>query len=133
MIIYIVYFKNNLFLYILPFPKNNWLRILLVPTARTWTSWKHKYNLFTLTIINVFLDLRTRFNFNRVTTPFSLMIEPVISYLLGNCSCSTETQYLAFDSDRGDWLTHNCIHDVKIFKHCFIIRFCAPQFTIFNI
>ena len=30
------------------------------------------------------------------------MIEPVISYLLGNCSYSTETQYLAFDSDRWD-------------------------------
>ena len=25
------------------------------------------------------------------------MIEPVMSYLLGNCSYSTETQYLAFD------------------------------------
>ena len=43
------------------------------------------------------------------------MIEPVISYLLGNCSCSTETQYLAFDSDRcdsqTDRLTHKRIHD----------------------
>ena len=39
------------------------------------------------------------------------MIEPVISYLLGNCSCSTETQYLAFDSDRCYWLTHKRIHD----------------------
>ena len=43
------------------------------------------------------------------------MIEPVISYLLGNCSCSTETQYLAFDSDRWDTvtdsLTHKHIHD----------------------
>ena len=43
------------------------------------------------------------------------MIEPVISYLLGNCSCSTVTQYLAFDSDRCYWLTdsltHKPIHD----------------------
>ena len=49
--------------------------------------------------------LRTRFNFNWVTAQSSLMIEPVISYLLGNCSCSTETQYLAFDSDRCDLQT----------------------------
>ena len=27
------------------------------------------------------------------------MIEPAISYLLGNCSYSIETQYLAFDSE----------------------------------
>ena len=27
------------------------------------------------------------------------MIEPVMSYLLGNCSYSEETQYLAFDSE----------------------------------
>ena len=36
-------------------------------------------------------------------------------YLLGNGSCSTETQYLAFDSDRcccvTNWLTHKRIHD----------------------
>ena len=36
---------------------------------------------------------------DRVTSQFSLMIEPVISYLLGNCSYSTESQYLAFDSE----------------------------------
>ena len=51
--IYIIYLKTNLFLYILPFPKNNLLQILLVPTARTWTSWKYKYNLFTFVINNV--------------------------------------------------------------------------------
>ena len=39
------------------------------------------------------------------------MIEPIISYLLGNCSCSSETQYLAFDSDRCFSLTHKRIHD----------------------
>ena len=55
--IYIIYFKTNLFLYIQPFPKNNLLQILLVPTARTWTSWKYKYNLFTLLIINVLCSL----------------------------------------------------------------------------
>ena len=32
------------------------LQILLVPTARTWTSWKYKYNLFTF-IINVLCSL----------------------------------------------------------------------------
>ena len=46
----------------------------------------------------------------RVTNQFSLMIEPVISYLLGNSSCSTETQHLTFDSDRGDSLTHRLTH-----------------------
>ena len=35
------------------------------------------------------------------------MFETVISYLLGNYSCSTDTQYLAFDSDRCDRLTHS--------------------------
>ena len=55
--IYIIYFKTNLFLYILPFPKNNLLQILLVPTARTWTSWKYKYNLFTFKVINVLCSL----------------------------------------------------------------------------
>ena len=53
----IIYFKPNLFLYILPFPKNNLLQILLVPTARTWTSWKYKCNLFTFIIINVLCSL----------------------------------------------------------------------------
>ena len=50
--IYIIYLKTKLFLYILPFPKNNLLQILLVPIARTWTSWKYKYNLFAFVIIN---------------------------------------------------------------------------------
>ena len=53
MTIYIVQFKTNLFLYILPFPKKNLLQILLVPTARTWTSLNYNFNLFTFTIINV--------------------------------------------------------------------------------
>ena len=35
------------------------------------------------------------------------MIVPVIYYLLGNYSCSTKTQYLAFDLDWGHWLTHS--------------------------
>ena len=51
--IYIIYLKTYLFLYILPFPKKNLLQILLVPIARTWTSWKYKFNLFTLVTINV--------------------------------------------------------------------------------
>ena len=59
--IYIIYLKTNLFLYILPFPKNNLLQILLVPTARTWTSWKYKYNLFTIIIINVLCNLEQDF------------------------------------------------------------------------
>ena len=45
------------FLYILPFPKKNLLQILLVPTARTWTSWKYKYNLLAFLIINVICSL----------------------------------------------------------------------------
>ena len=40
------------------------------------------------------------------------MIEPVIFYLLGNCSYSMETQYLAFDSDRGDSHTDSLTHSL---------------------
>ena len=55
--IYIIYLKTYLFVYILPFPKNNLLQILLVRTARTWNSWKYKYNLFTFININVLCSL----------------------------------------------------------------------------
>ena len=40
------------------------------------------------------------------------MVEPVISYLLGNCSYSMETQYLAFASDRGDSHTHSLTYSL---------------------
>ena len=53
-----------------------------------------------------------------VTAQLSLMIEPGISYLLGNCSYSTETQYLALqlrfnfswvtDQPVRAYLTDNC-------------------------
>ena len=106
--IYIIYLKTNLFLYILPFPKNNLLQILLVPTARTWTSRKYKYNLFTFIIINVLCSLEQ----DLISAQFSLMIEPVISYWLGNCSYSTETQYLAYVRTEGTHShTHKRIHD----------------------
>ena len=55
-------------------------------------------------------EVSTRFNFNWVTAKFSLMIEPSISYLPGKCSYSTETQYLAFDSDTGDSHTRRLTH-----------------------
>ena len=47
-------YKTNWFLCILPFSKTNLQQILLVPTARTWTSWKYKY---TFVIINVLCSL----------------------------------------------------------------------------
>ena len=97
--IYIIYLKTNWFLYILPFPKKNLLQILLIPTARTWTSWKYKYNLFTFVIINVLCSLEGDLISTMSQPNLVWWLIDWLSYLLGNCSYSTETQYLAFDSE----------------------------------